>query len=90
MARKCSLEASSGTTPPYLPCIANLRRDYAGEHRATSAIGVTRDDGGGGLIARGFDAEDAHYFYLSADSQDSRMRRSMVALPGRTPRARRN
>ena len=33
MARKCSREASSGTTPPYLPCIAICDATTLREHR---------------------------------------------------------
>ena len=55
MARRCSREASSGTTPPYLPCMRHLRRDDGREHRL-----AVFDDGGGGLVAGGFDAQNAH------------------------------
>ena len=57
MARRCSREASSGTTPPYLACVANLRRD----HRRQNAAAIL-DHGRGGFIARRFDSQDAHWY----------------------------
>ena len=60
----------------------DLRRDDGGE----DGLAVF-DHGGGGFIAGGFDAENAHYSYLSAGSCDSRIRRSMgTPGAGATPR----
>ena len=53
MARKCSREASSGTTPPYLPWTSICEADDGGHD--TPAI---FDNRGSRFVARGFDAEN--------------------------------
>jgi len=54
MARRCSREASSGTTPPYLPWV--IICEATTEERTVSRLGPRRR----GFVAGGFDAEDAH------------------------------
>ena len=55
MARRCSRDASSGTTPPYLPWVAIC--DATTE---LSTLLPVRHHGRRGFVAGGFDAEDTH------------------------------
>ena len=59
MARRCSREASSGTTPPYFPCVSSC--DATTEASSVAAVLHHR---GGGLVAGRFDPEYAHLFLL--------------------------
>src|SRR5437762_9397466 len=47
MARRCSRDASSGTTPPYLPCVANCdatTEESARSPSSTTAAAVSSHD----------------------------------------------